>query len=136
MLHSSLPRWSLNCSTRSISFLTFRRPRIWLRHKIRWLCAIILRPVNDILTSRNGGLLAYFTKDPTLTELHDRMPVILGPEDWPAWLGEAESDAALLKPAGDDGLKVWPIGRLVNSPRKIGAELLGEVAHVTLRTPP
>jgi putative SOS response-associated peptidase YedK len=34
--------------------------------------------------------------------LHDRMPAILEPEDWPAWLGEAEAEAdpvALLRPA-------------------------------------
>jgi putative SOS response-associated peptidase YedK len=40
-------------------------------------------------------------------ELHDRMPVILEPEDWPTWLGEVEGDpATLLRPAGDDVLKV------------------------------
>ena len=37
-----------------------------------------------------------------LAELHDRMPVILAPEDWPLWLGERPADPeqlkALLKP--------------------------------------
>jgi putative SOS response-associated peptidase YedK len=35
----------------------------------------------------------------------DRMPVILGPEAWPVWLGEAEGDAAgLLRPLPDGAL--------------------------------
>jgi putative SOS response-associated peptidase YedK len=53
------------------------------------------------------------------------MPVILEPEDWPAWLGEVVGDpAALLKPARDDVLRVWPVSKQVNSPRNNGAELL------------
>jgi putative SOS response-associated peptidase YedK len=65
-----------------------------------------------------------------MTELHDRMPVILEPEDWSAWLGEVEGDAAtLLRPAGDDVLKVWPVSRQVNSPRNNGAELLKPIGQ-------
>ena len=30
-------------------------------------------------------------------ELHNRMPVVLGPETWPAWLGEESADARQLK---------------------------------------
>jgi len=60
--------------------------------------------------------------------LPGRMPVILEPADWSAWLGEAESDpAALLRPAADDVLRVWPVGRAVNSPRNNGPELLAPV---------
>lgn len=35
-----------------------------------------------------------------IAPLHDRMPVILGPEDWPAWLGEEPiaDPATLLRP--------------------------------------
>ena len=62
-------------------------------------------------------------------KLHDRMPVILEPVDSPTWLGEAEGDlAGLLKPAGDDVLKVWPVSKQVNSPRNNGAKLLEAVA--------
>jgi putative SOS response-associated peptidase YedK len=40
-------------------------------------------------------------------------------------LGEVEGDpATLLRPAGDDLLKVWPVSRQVNSPGNNGAELL------------
>jgi putative SOS response-associated peptidase YedK len=58
-------------------------------------------------------------------ELHDRMPVILEPPDWPTWLGEVEGNpVALMRPIGEDVLKVWPVGKQVNSPRNNGAELL------------
>ena len=44
---------------------------------------------------------------PQMREVHDRMPVILPPEAWPAWLGEAKTTHAelqeLLRIHGDDG---------------------------------
>jgi putative SOS response-associated peptidase YedK len=68
--------------------------------------------------------------NPLITELHDRMPVIFEPQDWPTWLGEVEGDpTALLGPADDDVLKVWPVSKQVNSPRNNGAELLEAVGR-------
>jgi putative SOS response-associated peptidase YedK len=64
-----------------------------------------------------------------MAELHDRMPVILEQQDWPAWLGDVEGDyAALLHPAPDGLLRVWPVDRRVGSPRNNGPELLEPVA--------
>ena len=37
---------------------------------------------------------------------------------------EDEDPAALLRPAPDDLLRLWPVSRAVNSPRNNGAELL------------
>jgi putative SOS response-associated peptidase YedK len=60
-----------------------------------------------------------------MAELHDRMPVILEPGDWPAWLGETEDDpASLLHPARHGTLRTWPVDRRVGSPRNNGAELI------------
>jgi hypothetical protein len=40
------------------------------------------------------------------------MPVILEEQDWPMWLGEVEDDhVALLRPAPDGLLRVWPVDR-------------------------
>jgi putative SOS response-associated peptidase YedK len=59
---------------------------------------------------------------------HDRMPVILDQADWPAWPGEIEDDPAmLLRPGGDDVLRVWPVSKQVNTPRTNGPELLEPV---------
>jgi putative SOS response-associated peptidase YedK len=52
------------------------------------------------------------TPNAEMTALHDRMPVILDQQDWPVWLGEAEGGyAALLRPAADGLLRVWPVDR-------------------------
>ena len=59
-----------------------------------------------------------------LRALHERMPVILEPEDWPLWLGEVAGDyLALLRPSRA-ALRVWPVGQAVNNVRNEGAELL------------
>jgi putative SOS response-associated peptidase YedK len=60
-----------------------------------------------------------------VVELHERMPVILEPADWAAWLGEAEGDpASLLHPSPTGTLRVWLVDRRVNSPQNNGPELL------------
>ena len=65
----------------------------------------------------------------TLAPLHDRMPVILGPQDWDSWLGAntpPEALVDLLRPAADDLLGARPVSRRVNSPANDGPELLAE----------
>ena len=60
-----------------------------------------------------------------IAELHNRMPLVIEPKDWPAWLGEVEADpAAPLGPPPDSTLRAWPVSRAVNAPRNNGPELL------------
>ena len=60
-----------------------------------------------------------------LAGIQDRMPVIIEREDWPLWLGEAEGDVhALLRPAAEDILRFWPVGKAVGNVRNDGPELL------------
>src|SRR3954451_516003 len=60
-----------------------------------------------------------------LSAIQDRMPVIIEPEDWPLWLGEAEGDpATLLRPAAEDVLRIWPVDKKVGNVRNDGPELL------------
>lgn len=64
-----------------------------------------------------------------MVPLHDRMPLVVEPADWPLWLGEAEGDAvALLRPAADGTLRAWPVSQAVNSPRNNGPELIEATA--------
>jgi putative SOS response-associated peptidase YedK len=49
-------------------------------------------------------------------EVHDRMPVLLRPEDFDAWLS-AKAGFELLKPAANEILQRWPVSRRVNSSR-------------------
>ncbi len=57
--------------------------------------------------------------------IHDRMPVILGPEDWEAWLGEEPlpNPAALLKPFPGERMTMWPVSKAVGNVKNQGAEL-------------
>jgi putative SOS response-associated peptidase YedK len=63
----------------------------------------------------------------TISELHDRMPVILADADWPKWLGEEPASETellqLLKPCRDEALKIWPVDKRVGNVRNKGAEL-------------
>lgn len=83
--------------------------------------------------SPDGDALRSFTimttaANATMSALHPRMPVILEPADWPAWLGEADGDArGLLRPAADDVLRFWPVSRAVNNVRNDSAELLDAI---------
>jgi putative SOS response-associated peptidase YedK len=45
--------------------------------------------------------------------IHDRMPVVLETADIEPWLN-GEAGAELLKPAGEDRLRMWPVSRRVN----------------------
>ncbi|MBV8199008.1 MAG: SOS response-associated peptidase [Acidobacteria bacterium] len=62
-----------------------------------------------IITTQPNGLLR---------PLHDRMPVILDPRDYAAWLDPANRNAARLKsllaPAPDAGWQATPVSRAVN----------------------
>jgi putative SOS response-associated peptidase YedK len=54
-------------------------------------------------------------------QIHDRMPVILMPDDYDRWLDPKEQDATklkeLLRPLGDDFLISHPVSKVVNNPR-------------------
>ncbi|CAH2601446.1 Abasic site processing protein [Rhodovastum atsumiense] len=78
---------------------------------------------------QDGEVLRTFTvlttaANETLRPLHERMPVVLEPPDWPVWLGEQAGDhAALLRPS-EAAFRVWPVATLVNNVRNDGPHLL------------
>lgn len=50
--------------------------------------------------------------------VHDRMPVIVAPADYAAWLDPSNRDAgALLRPYPEDRMQAWPVSRRVNTPK-------------------
>ena len=63
-----------------------------------------------------------------LSAMHQRMPVILPREAWPAWLGEEPADAAelhdLLRPCPPEWLAAWPVSTRVNKVAENGPGLL------------
>jgi putative SOS response-associated peptidase YedK len=64
----------------------------------------------------------------TVGRLHDRMPVILGGDEWPLWLDPTITDAGLLQdllhPAPDDLLELVPVSPLVNNVNNEGPDLI------------
>jgi putative SOS response-associated peptidase YedK len=56
-----------------------------------------------------------------IATIHDRMPVILCPDNYDAWLDEGTKDPAILKPLllpyGMTDIHLYPVSRSVNSPK-------------------
>ena len=77
-------------------------------------CSIIVTDANELMRS-----------------IHDRMPVILAPGDWSAWLESEAKDAvslqSLLKPYPARGMTAWSVSTQVNSPRNDSVECMEAV---------
>jgi putative SOS response-associated peptidase YedK len=70
-----------------------------------WTCTIITTSATD-----------------DLGRIHDRMPLLVRPEEWPAWLGPDRVGVGLLTPATD--LRAWPVSTAVGNVRNNGPELV------------
>lgn len=84
-------------------------------------CTIVTTAANDLLAP-----------------LHARMPVILDPNDWSAWLAETTDLAdlrQLLVPAPNDLLEAYPVATAVNDVRRNGPELLEPVGPAGTTSP-
>jgi putative SOS response-associated peptidase YedK len=83
----------------------------------------------DPATAQRLYSLAIVTGQPNelVAEVHDRMPVILHPDDWDAWLDEGARLGELrplLHPYPAEELRMYPVSPAVNNVRSQGAELL------------
>lgn len=56
-----------------------------------------------------------------LKPIHDRMPVILSPEDYDVWLDQKIEDKkklqAMLRPFTSSRMEAYPVSTVVNNPR-------------------
>ena len=61
--------------------------------------------------------------------VHDRMPVLLKPQDFEPWLSR-DAGTELLQPAPDDALRMWPVSKRVNksAPDNNDPTLIEEIA--------
>jgi len=68
------------------------------------------------------------TPNPLMAAIHDRMPVIVAPADYQAWLDPANQNAAaiqpLIRPFSDEGFEARRVSRRVNSPKLDDPSLL------------
>ena len=63
----------------------------------------------------DSGAIVTTSANAVLSPIHDRMPVIVAPEDFEQWLtGDPAEASALLRPAPDDLLEAVPISNRVN----------------------
>jgi putative SOS response-associated peptidase YedK len=64
--------------------------------------------------------------------IHDRMPVIVAPEDYAAWLDPANREVAELlrfvRPYAAERMEGWPVSTRVNQPQNDEPALLGRTA--------
>ena len=71
------------------------------------------------------------TPNELCTELHDRMPVVLGPDAWPVWLGEEPADPhqlkALLTPYPSEAMPCWPVSARVGNVKNNDPSLIGPI---------
>lgn len=80
---------------------------------------------DDVLTT-----CAIVTTDANaaMAPIHHRLPVILTPDQWPLWLGEAGKGAATcMKSAPEDALRFQRVSTSVNSNRATGPELINPI---------
>jgi putative SOS response-associated peptidase YedK len=72
------------------------------------------------------------TAEDAVGHIHDRMPLLVEPERYGAWLDPSVSDAdelkQLLVPAAPGRLEAYPVSTLVNNVRNNGPELLDALA--------
>jgi len=59
--------------------------------------------------------------------LHDRMPVILAPDDYDRWLDTDFDPACLIRPFPIDEMVAWPVSTRVNKPENDDAQILDRV---------
>ena len=60
-------------------------------------------------------------------KIHDRMPVILAPGDWPPWLATPDDRKALLRSYPAEQMELWPVAEAVGSARNEGPQLIKPV---------
>lgn len=68
--------------------------------------------------------------DGALATVHDRMPLVMRPENYAAWVDPATEDpASLLVPLEAARLRAHPVSKLVNDPKHDSAECIAALAE-------
>jgi putative SOS response-associated peptidase YedK len=77
-------------------------------------------------TIRSFAIITTAAND-LLEPLHDRMPVLIPPDRWAAWLGEKSTTGtalnAMLKPYPGAAMTFWPVNRAVGDVRNDSPDL-------------
>jgi putative SOS response-associated peptidase YedK len=80
------------------------------------------------------------TANETLKPIHDRMPVIIAPEQFDLWLGNGDEDTkaatGLIKPAPDELLEAIPVSADVNRVANDNPSLIARAEMLSAEPPP
>lgn len=68
------------------------------------------------------------TANATMAPIHERMPVILGPEAWTEWLAAETPPGHLLAPCAPELITARPVSRRVNSPAHDAPDCIAPLA--------
>jgi putative SOS response-associated peptidase YedK len=94
----------------------------------------------DIWHPPNGDTVKSFAIVTTaanelLKPLHGRMPVVLGPDRWAAWLGETPANdrelTTMLQPYPGERMAFWPVDRRVGNVRNDSPDLFAPLCGQT-----
>jgi putative SOS response-associated peptidase YedK len=66
-----------------------------------------------------------------VADIHDRMPVIVAPEDYACWLGDEPDPSNLLRPFPAELMRMWPISTRVNKPENDDRSIVEPVEAAT-----
>ncbi|MFD3721341.1 SOS response-associated peptidase [Streptomyces sp. NPDC058674] len=107
----------------------WRDPGLPAEHPRAWwaTCSVITTE------AETGPLGAAPAEGPaSLADIHPRMPLVLPPDRWDAWLDPARTDAdelrGLLAPPPGGLMRAYPVATAVSNVRNNGPELLAELA--------
>jgi putative SOS response-associated peptidase YedK len=67
----------------------------------------------------------------SVVDIHDRMPVILSPNDYARWLGDEPDPPDLMRPFPADLMRMWPISTRVNKPENDDPSILEPIELAT-----
>jgi putative SOS response-associated peptidase YedK len=83
----------------------------------------------DPATGENVRTFCVVTCEPNelMATIHDRMPVILAPEDYARWLGPEPDPRDLMRPFPAERMTMWKIGRNVGNVRNDTPDLIDPV---------
>jgi putative SOS response-associated peptidase YedK len=66
-----------------------------------------------------------------VADIHDRMPAILAPQDYPGWLSDEPDPGELLRPFPPALMRMWPISTRVNKPENDDPSILDPIKLAT-----
>ena len=62
-----------------------------------------------------------------IAEIHDRMPLILHPNDFARWLSDEPDPRELIRPFPVEPIRMWPISTKVNKPENDDPSIVEQI---------